>query len=168
MLTKGLRWRQVNFSCEESHDRHKKTGGAGAVWVSLIDFGFSQQSMFRCWHLCLNEAAPSIKARGRGLSAAANQCSQTECFSGLMRPLSQKQRGRRGRVENAIFYFFFRACCRCCLQFDSDGRRRHDGVKKMLPLRKRKKEAWDNWRHNEGRSKEGREEMSNRNVLNRS
>lgn len=110
MLTKGLRCRQVNFSCEESHDRHKKTDGAGAVWVSLIDFGFSQQSMFRCWHLCLNEAAPSIKARGRGRFLPVGGCESMQQNRMLFwineapQPKATRQRGARGKCN------FFPAC----------------------------------------------------------
>lgn len=129
VLTKGLRCSQVNFSCDKSHDRHGKMDGAAAAWVSLIDFGFSQQSMFWSWHMCLNEAAPSIKVRGRAAlcpSTAANQCNKTECFPGLMRPLCQNERGRQGRRGKGNFFL----CCRRCFRFDSDGRRWHVRVKK--------------------------------------
>lgn len=109
MLTKGLRCRQVNFSCEKSHDGHKKTDGAGAVWVILIDFGFSQQSMFRCWHLCLNEAAPSIKARRRGRFLPVGGCESMQQNWMLLwineapQPKATRQRGTRGKCN---FYFF--------------------------------------------------------------
>lgn len=100
MLTKALRCRQVNFSCEESHDRHKKTDGAGAVWVSLIDFGFSQQSMFRCWHLCLNEAAASIKARGRGWGCESMQQNwMLFWINEAPQPKATRQRGTRGKCN---------------------------------------------------------------------
>lgn len=81
----------------------------GAVWVSLIDFGFSQQSMFRCWHLCLSEAAPSIKARGRGRFLPVGGCESMQqnwmlfWINEAPQPKATRQRGG-GRVENAIFF----------------------------------------------------------------
>lgn len=76
--------------------------------MSLIDFGFSQQSMFRSRHLRLNEAAASIKEAALCLSAVANQCNKTERFPGLMRPRRQNEGGewkmqRRGGGIGFLF-----------------------------------------------------------------
>lgn len=120
-------------------------------WVSLIDLGFSQQSMFRYRHLCLNEAAPSIKAWGRGRSLPVGGCESMQqnwifFFLDWWGPSAKMNETEREGVEKAIFF----VCCRC-FRFDSDGRCWHVRVRKKIRcLHKRMKEFWDNWRCKKG------------------
>lgn len=96
VLTTGLPCGQLDFSCDTSHDHQGKTDGAVTAWESVIDFGFSQQSMFRSWHLCLNAAAPSITAQGRGRSRPGGGCEsmQQNWINEAPLPKWARQRGK--------------------------------------------------------------------------